>query len=256
MDSLPDEAILARVDASIHRLARASGPETVAVHEAAGLDGSDWRDGRVAVILSGSFNPLHRAHLSLLEAAALEARRAADGAQVITALSLSARTVGKERPTGMALADRAWTMHASLCEGSGPPYGVALLSSHGLYLDQATALRAAMPRLADTGLWFAVGHDKVLQILDPRYYSDRDASLDDLFSRAGLLVAPRDEMTGDHLHRLLERPENRRFASRVRPVAIPPALAFVSSTAFRAGEASRDLVPPAVTAMITARRCY
>jgi nicotinic acid mononucleotide adenylyltransferase len=157
----------------------------------------------------------------------------------------------------MALEDRAWTMHATLEPYVDLPGRVALIASHGLYLDQATALRSAMPRLDPSGLWFAIGHDKAVQIFDPRYYEDRDSALDALFTLAGLLVAPRSDATSDELLTLVRRPDNKRFADRVRPIALPPQVARLSSTAVRAGlTAGQSLLPSPVAAMIAARQCY
>jgi nicotinic acid mononucleotide adenylyltransferase len=219
-------------------------------------DATAWRSARSAVVLPGSFNPLHVAHVLLLEAAMHALPRGAMATDAVAALSLSVNTIDKAKPNGMALEDRAWTMRTTLAGSEGLVPSAALLASHGLYLDQATGLRAAMPRLGPDGLWFAIGHDKAVQIFDARYYTDRDASLEELFSRAGLLVAPRAGASTSDLNDLVGRPENRRFADRVRSIALPDLVSRLSSTAVRSGGVTSDVLPASVATMIAARQCY
>ena len=229
-------------------------PDGGAVGQQLGPAKGDWRNARTAVVLPGSFNPLHVAHMLLLVEASRAVPRDPGSPDPVAALSLSVHTIDKAQPSGMALSDRAWTMHASVEAAGGTT--VALLASHGLYLDQAIALHAAMPSLEPGGLWFAIGHDKAVQIFDARYYDDRDDALEALFRRAGLLVAPRAGGTAHDLRALTQRPENQRFADRVRPIAFPAAVADLSSSAVRAGQAGERVLPAPVAAMIAARRCY
>ncbi len=131
-------------------------------------------------------------------------------------------------------------------------------TNQGLYVDQAAALRRLCPRLER--LVFVVGFDKIVQIFDPRYYQHRDAALDALFAQAELAVAPRDDATGADLDRLLSQPENRRYAPRIRLLALDPQLASISSTRIRAAIASctgiEHLVPEVVREFIRATSCY
>lgn len=199
--------------------------------------------------LSGSFNPLHSAH----EALVATATRAAGLDRVL--LVLSKRTVDKERVSGMSLADRLLVL--ALFAEAHPGVGVALVN-RGLYVDQAALLRSAWPGLAE--LWAIVGFDKIVQIFDPRYYADRDAALEELFSLAGVLVAPRAEATAADLRRLLDRPENRRFRERVRLLPLPPELAGLSSSDLRsgagAGLVAGQEVPGVVRAFVASTHAY
>ena len=70
-------------------------------------------------------------------------------------------------------------------------YGPAALAliNRGLYIEQVDVVRTLIPEIEE--LFVVVGFDKVVQILDPRYYENRDAVLDRLFANASLLVAPR-----------------------------------------------------------------
>ena len=177
---------------------------------------------RRVAILPGSFNPLHQGHVALA-AAALESNAATE-----VWLGLARVTVDKEQIAGSLLEDRLVALRHFIQDQ--PRYGV-LLFNRGLYVDQALAAHARWPGL-DT-LLFLVGYDKIVQIFDPRYYDDRDAALQKLFSLASFLVAPRDDATADDLAALLRRPENRPFAAGVRSLPLPSTVAAVSSTGLR-----------------------
>jgi nicotinic acid mononucleotide adenylyltransferase len=221
---------------------------------------------RGVVAVPGSFNPPHLAHLALLRAGLATA-----GADV-GVFVLSSRTVDKEQVSGMLLEDRLWLLcrlageiarHAggAGAVGRGSAVGV-VATNRGLYVDQARALRALY--LDATDLAFVVGFDKIVQIFDARYYEDRDAALDALFAAARFLVAPRDEFNAADLDRLVARPENRRFAAGVAPLALDPSLAQVSSTGVRAAgpddrgghRGGPGVVPDLVHRFIAESGCY
>jgi hypothetical protein len=170
----------------------------------------------------------------------------ADGAAFV----LSARTVDKERVSGLWLEDRLWLLCAATRGGEGPSVVVA---NRGLYYEQAVALRALCPRLE--ALTFVTGYDKIVQIFDPRYYVDRDTALDQLFSLADFLVAPRGAATERDLATLLDQPQNRVHASRVKTLRLSDELANVSSTRARSDGDLGD-VSPEVAAFVTASGCY
>jgi nicotinamide-nucleotide adenylyltransferase len=185
--------------------------------------------GRVG-LLPGSFNPPTNAHV------ALAAAGRASGLDCVYYV-LADRTVDKERVTGIPLADRL-ALLSELGEG------VASVP-RGLYVDMAEAMRDALP---DAELVFLVGHDKIVQVFDPRYYQDRDAALEELFSLASFLVAPRGDDDEDDLSELLARPENCRFTDRVAALPLDARYRDASSTRVRQGQ-SGD-VPPVVAAYL------
>jgi hypothetical protein len=87
-----------------------------------------------------------------------------------------------------------------------------------------------------------------VQILDPRYYDDRDAALRRLFGLASILVAPRGDAGSADLEELLARPENREFTLSIRPINLPPDLRDVASSDIRRSvgqgrSAVEDLAP-------------
>ena len=113
-------------------------------------------------VLCGSFNPLTLAHVALAQ----HACRAFHLDQLL--YTVAKVTVDKERVTGMGLEDRLLLLLLHVEQQQH--LGVALVN-RGLYFEQAQAFQS----LFDTrvGLFFIVGMDKLVQILDARYYRDR-----------------------------------------------------------------------------------
>ena len=185
-------------------------------------------------VFPGSFNPPTSAHLLLAE----RARR--EGFACVLFV-LARNTIGKE-PSGMIPEDRLLALRF-IAQRAG--MGVAVCSS-GLYVDMADAASMLYPQ---TEVAFLIGSDKVAQIFDASYYTDRDDALEALFSRARLVVAPRTE-DGKIVEQILHQPENRRFADRVSVLPLHPAVSDLSSTRVRgllqSGAEPTGLVPSAV----------
>lgn len=206
--------------------------------------------GNVAVI-AGSFNPATNAHLSLCDGALQQPDVGA------VWLSLAVHTVNKEQITGACLEDRLCML--TMLARSRPNVGV-VLCNRGLYADQAEALRREVVG-AGQELVFVVGFDKVQQILDPRYYADREASLERLFALARFLVAERDAHGSQALDALLREPANRAYRGSIAEMTTLPADhdPVLSSTSVRAahaqgrgGAAEACSVPGPVRAFIAA----
>jgi nicotinamide-nucleotide adenylyltransferase len=159
------------------------------------------------ILFPGSFNPPTIAHVGLAEA--LMNHDLGDEVW----FTVSARTIDKEQVTGAMLEDRL-AMLLCLVRDS-PDFGIAL-SNRGLFVDIAEAAHQLFRDL--DGVSFLVGYDKIVQILNPRYYEDRDAALERLFHFASFRVARRAGSTDNDVHELLGRPENRRFAQRIDPL--------------------------------------
>ncbi len=230
-----------------HRLVSGLDPKEAPVAEM--VCGVSTSGIRRLVALPGSFNPVHRAHLALLDAA-VTCWSADAGANVLSAL-----TVDKERVSGMLLEDRLWLLCRQIEPEPARAARAVVVTNRGLYVDQAAALFGLFPSLE--ALAFVTGYDKIVQIFDPRYYADRDAALDLLFSRASFLVAPRAEATIVDLHALLARPENARYAARVTVLSLPVELAGVSSSRVRTDVDGRYAdVPERVARFIRETGCY
>jgi nicotinic acid mononucleotide adenylyltransferase len=198
-------------------------------------------------LVSGSFDPMTLAHAALADALG--------GAAELVLFLYSPGTLPKEPGPGgdpgpplLDPKDRVASLLA-YCR-SRPGLGVALCS-HGLYADQAEAARRAFP---GADIVFGVGSDKVLQLLDPAWYRDRDAALDELFSAARVAYAVR-EGEEERVAEALE--EANRWAGRMEPLALPRDVAGLSSRRVREevvrGRDVAGLVPPEVLPFIERR---
>lgn len=181
-------------------------------------------------LFASSMNPLTRAHIALAEAA-----RVSGGLDALFWVATLV-TVDKERVERATLVDRLVQAHAR-ASGDG-----LLLLSGGLYVEQARAAHALLGSEVEIAL--IVGYDKIVQIFDPRYYADRDAALDELFSEAQVIVGPRDGAGEEELRALLDTPENQRYADRVTYSPLPDRYGADSSTEARALAASGELGQP------------
>ena len=245
LDSAPELTRLA------HDAARVIASEEPCALALAG--GRRLRHAARVGLVAGSFNPLTRAHVTLVNAAL----RAAGLDAVIWACA--AASVDKERVERAALVDRLAQMRAFIV---GRRRDALVLLNRGLYVDEARTIRALLAPSAE--LLILVGFDKIVQIFDPRYYDDRDAALRELFSLARLLVAPRGDDRAEALAALLAQPENRPFASHVHYLDVPPAYLRDSSTEARALAAATPpdeaalarLLPPAALALTLQTGAY
>ncbi|HWO70528.1 MAG TPA: adenylyltransferase/cytidyltransferase family protein [Actinomycetota bacterium] len=193
---------------------------------------------RTVALLSGSFDPPTVGHLALAEAVRAEAD--------LVLLVYSARTLPKEPGTPPPLLAEEARVEAIRALAEGRPWLRAALCSHGLLADQA---RAAAERFPGARLLLAMGSDKALQVLDPRWYEDRDRTLAELFALAEVRYAVR---VGDEgrVEAALAEPGNAPWRGRFGRLQLPPGVALVSSRAVR--EALREgrpvggWVPPEV----------
>ena len=225
-------------EAALRRLDEPEGAAPTGKHDPFGL--------AALAVLSGSFNPLTRGHEALVEAA-----RRAGCAAVLLLLPL--RAVDKEGVTHASAVDRALMLQEWAARRS---VDVALVN-RGLYVEQAALLAARYP---SSRVVFVVGHDKIVQIFDPRYYERRDEALRALFARASFRVAPRQGRGDDALRALLSAEGNDSFAPSVEPLAVDADVDALSSTVVR--ETMRDgrpwerLVPGEVARFLRATRPY
>ena len=202
------------------------------------------------IVFPGSFNPPTNAHIALLQQARLFAQK--HGATSLYA-AISKRIVDKEkveRPTLLDRIDLLDTVLHSYLQDTG-----IMLFNRGLYVEQAQAVRTSFPLVEH--LFFLLGFDKIVQIFDPHYYKDRDASLMALFNIAELLVAPRGNDGEQELDFLLHHPENERFARFVHPLPFDAQYRNISSTQIRQGDAvALQAVPPEVQQFIRETHAY
>jgi nicotinamide-nucleotide adenylyltransferase len=108
-----------------------------------------------------------------------------------------------------------------------------------------------------TKLYFLLGFDKIVQIFDPHYYTDRDAALRELFSLAEVLVAPREGAGAEELRKLLDAPQNRQFARYVHLMPLDAQYRHISSTHIRQDFAAHQQdIPPEVQRFIGETHAY
>jgi nicotinic acid mononucleotide adenylyltransferase len=206
---------------------------------------------RGVIVFPGSFNPPTTAHIALLKQAQEFARRQQQSWQLYAAFSK--HTVDKESVERPLLLDRVMLLER-LLHNRLPQVGI-MLFNRGLYVEQAEAVRRSFPRVRR--ILFLIGFDKIVQIFDPRYYQDRDASLAELFHLAEFLVAPRGNDGEKELSALLHQPQNARFASYVHPLPFNAVYRNVSSTAIRRRAANVAMdVPREVRQFMRETRAY
>jgi nicotinamide-nucleotide adenylyltransferase len=194
-------------------------------------------------LLPGSFDPPTVAHDAL-------ARGLETAGCGLVLLVWSVRTLPKEaapggEPTPPLLPDEA-RLDCLTALVAGRPVVEVALSSHGLIADQ---VEAAARRFPGSRLVVGMGSDKVLQLLDPRWYDDRATALDRLTGLATVAYAARageDEAVAA----TLARPENEPWRAAFVDLGLPSGVAGVSSrevrARLRAGEDVSDLVPAEV----------
>ncbi|GCE19877.1 hypothetical protein [Dictyobacter kobayashii] len=211
---------LKRVQRLLDHLQPTADPEVVCVP-----DTKEPND--TVIIFTGSFNPPTIAHLALLKQGSRYAETQREPVHLYAAFSK--RTVDKESVERPLLLDRVILLQ-DILRRRLPQAGI-LLFNRGLYVEQAQAIRHSFPRVKR--ILFLMGFDKIEQIFDPRYYKDRDASLAALFNLAELLVVPRGNDGEEALNKLLQQPQNQRFARYVRSQPFDASYRDISATLVR-----------------------
>jgi nicotinate-nucleotide adenylyltransferase len=192
-------------------------------------------------LLSGSFDPPTIAHVALAEAALAHVE--------LVVFVYSVRTIAKEGTGSIppALLGEAERLDAiDLVVGDRRDLAVAV-ASHGLLVDHLRAARDAWP---SSELSLAMGSDKVLQLLDPAWYEEPEATLAELFGLGRVLFAVRTGEEAAVGAAVEASPWRRRFHA----LDVPPEVAAVSSRLvrerLRAGQDVRSLVPPVILPLL------
>ncbi len=214
------------------------------------VPGSPQPKGTV-VVFTGSFNPPTAAHLALLKDASTYLSDHLEQAQLYAAFSK--HTIDKENVERPLLLDKVYLLHTILKRRLA--HTGIMLFNRGLYVEQAEAVYATFPGVRQ--LFFLIGYDKLVQIFDPHYYTDRDSSLLALFNLASLLVAPRGDGGEQEIEELLHQPQNERFAQHVQIMPFDASYRAISSTEVRqGGKAAMHATPREVQQFIRETRAY
>jgi nicotinamide-nucleotide adenylyltransferase len=201
---------------------------------------------RVVALLSGSFDPITVAHEALAEAALVHAD--------LVLLVYSVRTLPKDldSPPPLLTEDERLAALEAFCQAR--PGMEPALCSHGLLVEQA---EAAANRFPASEIALVMGSDKVRQLLDPRWYQDRERTLGSLFQRARMLYAVRAGDVGA-IEALVGQPPNDVWRERFTPLDVSPEVAAISSRAvreqFSSGADVSASVPPEAAVILKRRR--
>ena len=248
---LPSDPFHPRTRQYVHEAVRAlarEGPPVIEIVKQAERGIQD-KHGGVLGVLPASFNPPTAAHQALIREA--EVTVAFDEILLI----VDQQAMDKER-RGAPLEDRLLMLLALYGDNARISVGI---SNRGLFLEKVEAMRTVYPT-GDTQIYFIVGYDTIVRILDPKYYTDRNKALRSLFGRARFLVANRGGCDERGLKELFGMEENRPFAAQVLPITLPPALTRISSTLVRRhlaeGKSVEGLVPPELEEFLRKQGLY
>jgi nicotinic acid mononucleotide adenylyltransferase len=204
--------------------------------------------GGVLGVLPASFNPPTSAHEALIR----EADKVVAFDEIL--LVLDQRAMDKEL-IDAPLEDRLLMLLFLFGDDPRISLGIA---NQGLFLDKVEALHQVYPQA--TQMYFIVGYDTIVRVLDPVYYKERDEALHALFSQARFLVANRGDRDERDLTELFGREENRPFAAQVMPFDVPPAVSRISSSEIRSrlaeGSSVQEFVPPNLEKFLLKRGFY
>jgi nicotinic acid mononucleotide adenylyltransferase len=248
---LPSDPFHPRTRQYVHEAVRAlarEGPPVIEIVKQAER-GIEAKTRGVLGVLPASFNPPTSAHQALIREA---------GATVAfdeILLIVDQQAMDKER-MGAPLEDRVLMLLALYGDNARISVGI---SNRGLFLEKVEAMRTVYPT-GDTQIYFIVGYDTIVRVLDPKYYTDRNKALRSLFGQARFLVANRGGCDERGLKELFGMEENRPFAAQVLPITLPPALTRISSTLVRRhlaeGKSVEGLVPPELEEFLRKQGLY
>ena len=205
------------------------------------------KQGRLG-IFPASFNPPTRAHLTLIR----KARRLGHLDEILVLLDAQAMD---KSITGTGLEDRVVMLERLFQRDSNVSIGV---SNRGLFVEKLKPLRAVYS--SPVAFTFIVGFDTISRVMDKRYYSNRDRTLNKLFRQCEFLVANRGGKEKHALEELIGREENRPYRDKVSFITLPSRYSHVSSSLIRKnlqdGKPVRDWVPSPVLRLIEQKGLY
>ena len=199
--------------------------------------------GRFGMI-PGSFDPMTNGHAALADAVPADA----------VVLVWSPATLPKD-PSGSpepSLLPPVTRIESLIAYAEAHPRVHVAICSHGLYVDQADACARRFPGARPV---IALGSDKVIQLLDHRWYDDRDPALTRLFGIADVAYALRSTDEERLEAALVAEP---RWSDRLERLTLAPDVASISSgevrRRLRRGDDIAGLVPEEVLPYLASSR--
>ena len=209
--------------------------------------GISQKRGRLG-IFPASFNPPTRAHLALI-------RKAGRGGHLDEVLVLLDAQAIDKKIIGADLEDRVIMLKILFQKDPKVSIGI---SNRGLFVEKMLPLRRMYP--SSLSFIFIVGFDTILRVMDKRYYSNRDETLDMLFGLCEFLVANRDGKEENSFEEFFSRDENQRYRNKVSFITLPSRFSFLSSSFIRKliakGQPVDKLVPASVLRFIEKKGLY
>ena len=190
-------------------------------------------------IFPASFNPPTKAHVALIR----EARKKYDLDEVLVLLDLQAmdkRIVGAPPELRIEMLQITFRRDPKISIG---------LSNRGLFLEKIKPLRKLFPSLVT--IYFIVGFDTVLRVMDKKYYRNRKRSLDNLFEACQFLVANRGVHEKEAFERLFKERDNQRYKRKASFFTLPERLSSLSSSLVRNRIRDRKTVGDLVSSSIS-----
>jgi len=204
--------------------------------------------GQKLGVFSASFNPMTNAHVKMIE----EAKRNYGLNEIL--LLLAKANVDKG-VIGASLAERL--LMIKLYALKHLRFSVAA-SSHGKFVEKVRAIRPLYP--PETEVYFIIGYDTLKRVFDPKYYSELEAELTELFSISRFIVANRGKNDAEMIEKLLSCKENKPYAEKFDLIELPPFHANISSTEIRNRIQSKqsidDLIPAEICAYLRKTDVY
>lgn len=172
-------------------------------------------------ILDASFNPLTRAHESLLDTA-YSAHKLEHMLLLLSVSNVDKKIYGATLPQRLA-------MLVAYAE-SKSHHSVAICS-HARFIDKIEALKMCYPK--DSAFYFIVGYDTLVRIFDSKYYQDMQKDLAELFTNSHFIAANRGDNDQQVLNTFLAKKEVKPFAKNIHTISLPSEFADISSTTVR-----------------------
>lgn len=229
---------LADYENAIDKMNPQGQPQAHVIYRASNADQTPLNIG----ILDASFNPMTRAHESLVDTA-YSTHKLEHMLLLLSVSNVDKKIHGATLPQRLA-------MLAAYAE-SKSHLSVAICS-HARFIDKIEALKVCYPE--DSTFYFIVGYDTLVRIFDSKYYQDMQKDLTQLFTNSHFIAANRGENDLQVLNTFLVQKEVQPFAKNIHTISLPSQFADISSTTVRQNIANKKpvahLVPSKINALI------